>query len=79
MRPILASLVLTLAAEYGVVPATGPAHENLCFRRRRGRAPAKAKADHKDGQPLVAKRILHPGPIRSQSGIPNRSGPGRRS
>jgi mannose-6-phosphate isomerase-like protein (cupin superfamily) len=58
MRPILASLVLTLAVS--TAWSQQPAQPTKTFASSSDVAAllAKAKADRKDGQPLVAERIL---------------------
>ncbi len=79
MRPIVASLTLTIVGKRGLVPATSAAHEDLllCRRRRRAHRQSQGRAQRR---PADRRRIdLTTRPLRRESGIPNLGGPGRRS
>ena len=58
MRPILASLVLTIAASTAWSQQPAQPTKTYASAADVTALIAKAKADHKDGQPIVAERIL---------------------
>ncbi len=62
MRAIVISLVLTIAASAAWAQQPAPATKTYSSAADVAALLAKAKADHKDGQPIVAERILQLAP-----------------
>ena len=62
MRAITISLVLTIAAAAAYAQQPAPPTKTFSSAADVAALLAKAKADHKDGQPIVAENILHLAP-----------------
>ena len=62
MRAVVISLVLTIAAAAAYAQQPAPATKTYSSAADVAALLAKAKADHKDGQPTVVEGILHLAP-----------------